>query len=48
MEEVNSGRNDKCPCGNDSKFKHCHLQVFEKLKLIGEDQVRHDFKLVMT
>jgi preprotein translocase subunit SecA len=21
------GRNDRCPCGSDKKFKHCHGKV---------------------
>lgn len=25
MREWNIGRNDKCPCGSDIKYKKCHL-----------------------
>ena len=26
-ENKKVGRNDKCPCGSDKKFKHCHGNI---------------------
>jgi len=26
------GRNDRCPCGNGSKYKKCHLNYLERIK----------------
>jgi hypothetical protein len=45
--KVSCGRNDLCFCGCNMKYKNCHLQVFNNLKLIGEEQVLNDFKLIM-
>ncbi len=40
-------KNSICFCGSRSKYKFCHLKVFNKLKQIGEKQVLNDFKLIM-
>lgn len=46
--KVECDRNDKCFCGADKKYKHCHLEIFNSLKLIGEEQVLKDFKLIFS
>lgn len=32
-------RNQKCICDSGKKFKNCHAKVFQKLKLIGKENV---------
>lgn len=44
--KIESGRNDPCFCGSGSKYKQCHLGVFNNLRLIGEEQIRNDFNLI--
>lgn len=38
------GRNDPCPCGSGVKYKQCHQDSCEQLRLIGKEQVERDFK----
>ncbi len=45
-KKIPCGRNDTCLCGSGKKFKHCHSDVFHKLRLIGEEQVLANFKLI--
>lgn len=44
--KIESGRNDPCFCGSGSKHKHCHLEVFNNLRIIGEEQIQKDFNLI--
>jgi hypothetical protein len=39
LKKHNVGRNEKCICGADIKYKKCHELVFHKLKLIGKENV---------
>jgi hypothetical protein len=43
-EKINCERNDICFCKSGKKFKHCHLKIFNSLRLIGETNVLNDFK----
>jgi len=39
-------RVSKCFCGNGKKFRHCHRDAFDKIKLIDkEDLIRHFVKI---
>lgn len=40
------GRNDKCFCDSNEKFKNCHLKIFELLREIGYEQCLYDFKRI--
>jgi hypothetical protein len=45
------GRNEKCPCGSNKKFKHCCLNpwVYENrnlLKWLRENDKENDYSLV--
>lgn len=44
--KVRCERNDNCFCGSQEKYKQCHLEVFNNLRLIGEKQVLYDFSLI--
>jgi hypothetical protein len=46
-KQVKIGRNDPCFCGSGEKFKHCHDQVFVKIRSIGKDRIVEDFKIMM-
>jgi hypothetical protein len=46
-KHIKIGRNDPCFCGSGVKFKHCHDQVFLKIRSIGKDQINEDFKKMM-
>lgn len=39
LSKHNVGRNEKCMCGADIKYKKCHELIFHKLKLIGKENV---------
>jgi hypothetical protein len=39
-------RNSICFCGSQQKYKRCHLQAVDFLKLIGQEQVCHDFNIL--
>lgn len=39
LKKHNVGRNEKCMCGSNLKYKKCHELVFHKLKLIGKENV---------
>jgi hypothetical protein len=41
-----TGRNDKCYCCSGQKFKNCHLPVENKLKILSEERVLKDIKLI--
>ena len=45
---VDVPRNKPCFCGSGTKYKFCHQKVFNDLRQIGEEQVRHDFKLIFN
>ena len=32
-------RTSSCFCGNKTKFRHCHRDAFDKLKLVGKDNL---------
>lgn len=36
------GRNDRCMCGQEKKYKKCHMQKVEFLAAIGTDQLLKD------
>lgn len=38
-------RNDKCFCGSNKKFKHCHNIVFNQMRIIGLKQIVNDLKI---
>jgi hypothetical protein len=42
-QRVPCGRNEKCFCGSEKKYKVCHHLIFELLKQVGEKQVTLDF-----
>jgi hypothetical protein len=35
-------RTSLCFCGGKAKFRNCHREAFDKLKEIGDDNVKHD------
>lgn len=39
-----SGRNDKCFCGSNCKFKNCHYKIFGSLQEIGPERFLKDLK----
>jgi len=39
-------RNDKCFCGSDSKFKYCHLKIFNSITEIGYKQCLNDLEFI--
>ena len=41
-EKVGCERNDQCFCNSGKKYKHCHLEAFNNLRLIGEQVVKND------
>ena len=42
--QVTIGRNDRCACGEDRKFKYCHLQVVEDFRRqIGLESLKRIF-----
>lgn len=45
--KVECGRNNICFCGSEKKYKYCHLEIFNTLILIGEEQVISDFKQIL-
>lgn len=45
-KHLNIGRNDTCICGNGKKFKKCHYKVFERLRVIGLDNIIRNFKSI--
>ena len=47
-EKINCSRNETCFCGSGDKYKRCHLQIFNKLKLIGSQHIIFDFKKITT
>jgi hypothetical protein len=40
-------RNGLCYCNSGLKFKFCHLQVEEKLKILGKDKILIDIKNIV-
>ena len=39
-------RTSKCFCGSEKKFRHCHREAFDKLKKIGDDQLKfHGYRI---
>lgn len=46
MTTVRIGRNDKCFCGSNFKFKNCHYRIFASLYEIGPKQAFYDLKLI--
>ncbi len=38
---MNTGRNEKCPCGSEIKYKKCCLLKDEKLEIFGTSQGKH-------
>lgn len=40
-------RNEKCYCGSGQKFKICHLQVEQKLKILGKEKILIDIKNII-
>jgi hypothetical protein len=45
--KIGCERNDNCFCGSGDKYKQCHLEVFNSLRLIGEEQILNDFNLII-
>lgn len=39
-------RNEKCYCNSGKKYKKCHLQIEEKVRIIGKEQIITDFKIM--
>lgn len=39
---------DKCFCGNGKRYDKCHLKIFDNLRLIGESQVKIDFRNILN
>lgn len=37
FKPMKTPRNAPCICGENKKFKHCHMQVFDELRAIGRD-----------
>lgn len=37
-------RNDKCPCGSQSKYKNCHSTSVITLQTIGQDRLKKDME----
>jgi hypothetical protein len=33
LRQISIGRNDRCPCGSERKFKKCHLHIVENIQL---------------
>ncbi len=33
-------RTAKCFCGSQKKFRHCHREAFDKLKMIGDNNLK--------
>lgn len=46
-KSINIGRNDRCFCGSEQKFKVCHDKVFQDLKWLGKDAVREQLLQIM-
>jgi hypothetical protein len=46
-EKFKDARNKPCLCGNEMKFKKCHLLIFDELRFIGEGQVLKDFSIII-
>lgn len=43
--DLNPGRNDVCPCGSGRKFKHCHLDTVETIRLeVGSERLQAAFR----
>lgn len=45
-KHLNTGRNDTCICGNGKKFKKCHYKIFERLRVIGLDNIIRNLKSI--
>ena len=43
---IHISRNDKCFCGSNIKFKHCHEKVFHQMRNIGINQIINDLKKI--
>jgi ubiquitin-protein ligase len=41
-------RNQMCYCGSKKKFKKCHINLIDGLKLIGRNQLEEDFKIILS
>jgi hypothetical protein len=48
FENVRIGRNEKCYCNSGEKHKKCHMNVEEKLQIIGKSKILNDLKLIKT
>lgn len=46
MGKIKYERNKFCYCGSKTKYKKCHLLIENKLKDIGWEQIKKDFKLI--
>ncbi len=44
---IEKSRNKPCFCGSGKKFKHCHDQIFFKIRSIGKDRIVEDFKTMI-
>jgi hypothetical protein len=42
------GKNDPCFCGNNKRFKDCHLYKFNDLKLIDREMILYDLKTYLN
>lgn len=36
------GRNEKCPCGSQTKYKNCHSSSIDLLRLVGKERLKKD------
>lgn len=44
---VKKGRNDKCFCGSDLKYKRCHLKFKQKLEKLSTSRLLKDYELML-